>query len=559
MAGLSSEYAATQDAAASQSGDAVGGGCAECHTGNWIHVRYEYTEGDPVGDAVFVVQAPNGGEPGGTVLAEGVIAIGPDAEHDFVHVDLGDHSSAVEVFVFDDPTEPVPFEEPQPVADERNWLRSAADAVMSGAEWTWDVAQGDFNENMSTGQIITNAIVTAVPVVDQVADARDLIANGKALIWDRRYTEIGVWVGVFACLIGLIPSLGSLAKGVIKLVWRNAAEVGKILIYINKALHRTGMRVNGYRFLKKLADDLAGHVGFVTQKFDEFLDMCLDRIPRWTGDHLRMTIETVRNMANDMFPRVAQEIRERILRGLADFASRAWRVMPGQGVIIRRTMQATRQAYSAWQDTMRRIGFDKAAREAGAEPIDAVTSQFLRNQDRLAAQWAEELLADPNLPRYLREQAEASPDFFRRQMATFGSKPRYESFTPNQSLYRVIDNADGHTGSFWSKSMPPDDEALWRARDAVKNDWNEAGAFIRAEVPPPPAGFVGEIAPQALENHPGQMLRGGGEQVWLPGPRSGAVSRDQVKDYWHTAWNDRAPSSPSRASIRAGNPNECDL
>ena len=105
--------------------------------------------------------------------------------------------------------------------------------------------------------------------------------------------------------------------------------------------------------------------------------------------------------------------------------------------------------------------------------------------------------------------------------------------------------------------MPPDEESVWRARDAVLNDWNEAGAFIRAELPPPPAGFIGEIAPQKLAD--GQMLRGGGEQVWLPGPRSGSVSRDQVKDYWHTTWNDRAPTSPSRASLRAGNPNECDL
>ncbi|QUJ76584.1 hypothetical protein KDD17_00450 [Sulfitobacter albidus] len=295
-------YDAAQAAAASQSGDAVGGGCAGCHTGNWIHVRYEYTEGDPVTDAVYVVQTPNGGEPGGDVITEGVISIGPDAPHQYVHVDLGDHAGPVEVFVFDDPTEPVPYTEPAPVEDERGWFARAADAVMSGADWAWDVVQGDFNEDMTTGQIITNAIVTAVPGIDQVADLRDLVANGKALIWDKRYTEIGVWVGVFACLIGLIPSLGSLAKGVIKLVWRQAGEVGKILIYINKALHRRMPQVNGYRFLKKLADELPGHVAFVTQKFNEFLDMCTDRIPFFGGGELRETIETVRAMANEMFP-----------------------------------------------------------------------------------------------------------------------------------------------------------------------------------------------------------------------------------------------------------------
>ncbi|NHM20808.1 hypothetical protein [Tritonibacter mobilis] len=76
-------------------------------------------------------------------------------------------------------------------------------------------------------------------------------------------------------------------------------------------------------------------------------------------------------MANSMFPRVADEIQQRLLRGLANFASRAWRVVPGQGIIVRRSMQATRQAYDSWQDTMRRVGFDKTALEAGAEPIDA--------------------------------------------------------------------------------------------------------------------------------------------------------------------------------------------
>ena len=183
-------YGASQQAAADQGGAAAETGCVECHTGNWVHVRYEYTEGDPITDATFVVQTPNGGVPGGTVLHEGVLSIGPNAPHEFVHVDLGAHSGPVEVFFFDDPTEPVPFEEPAPIADERAWYERAADAVMSvgealgdGAEWLGEVAMGDFNENMSTGQIITNAVITAVPVVDQVADARDLIANGK----DREY------------------------------------------------------------------------------------------------------------------------------------------------------------------------------------------------------------------------------------------------------------------------------------------------------------------------------------------------------------------------------------
>ncbi|MDP0930089.1 hypothetical protein Q0601_23180 [Paracoccus onubensis] len=119
---------------------------------------------------------------------------------------------------------------------------------------------------------------TARALLIATADARDLIANGKALLWDKRYNELVVWVGVFACLIGLIPSLGSLAKGVIKIIWKNAGEMGRVLIYINKALHRTGVaKINGYRFVKKLGDEVVSRVGEVSQKFDEFLDFCASK------------------------------------------------------------------------------------------------------------------------------------------------------------------------------------------------------------------------------------------------------------------------------------------
>ena len=171
------EFSDSQAAASSLGNRSNDNGCATCHQGNWIHVRYDYTEGDPITDAAYVVQKPNNGTPGGEVIAEGVLAVGPGSSHKFAHVDLGDYNGEVEVFFFDDPTEPVPFNEPQPVQDERNWLQRAADGVMSGALWAGEVVQGDFNENMSTGQIITNAVVTAVPGIDQVAD----VHSGKRL------------------------------------------------------------------------------------------------------------------------------------------------------------------------------------------------------------------------------------------------------------------------------------------------------------------------------------------------------------------------------------------
>ena len=559
------EFAEGQTAAAGLGNRTSNNGCAECHTGNWVHVRYDYTEGDPITDASFVVQKPNGGVPGGEVLFEDVVSIGPDSSHKYVHVDLGDYDGEVEVFFFDDPTEPVPYVEPQPVEDERSWIRRAAESTMQGisdaASWTGEVLQGDFNEDMTTGQIVTNALVTAVPGIDQVADARDLIANGKALIWDKRYGELAVWVGVFACLIGLVPSLGSLAKGVIKIVWRNAGEIGRLLVYINRTLHRTGMRVNAYRRVRDIGEALAGQVGAVSKSFDEFLDDCAASAKRLGMNKTLRTIKEVRGMARAKFDEVATEISARITRGLTRYATDAWIVMPRQSIIVTRAVRIARHTYREWQETMARIGFDKTALEEGAELQDDAFRMFKRDIDLLAERWHREILADPKCPAYIREMEAADPAYFRKELKTFSEKPQFIEFGDQpQSLYRVIGKPNGHTGTYWSRAEPPSSEAAWRSRDAVRNDWNEAGAFIRAEASPPPAGLVGPIAPQEIPGHPGKILRGGGEQVWLPSKLgSPPISEDQVKAYWHTPWNERGKVSATRATSRAGSPDDCDL
>ncbi len=565
------EYSNAQSVAASQKGKATGGSTAECHEGNWIHVRYEYPSSQPVTDAVFVVQKPNGGEPGGEVITEGVLTVTEQSEHEFIHVDLGDYNGEVEVFFFDDPTEPDPTPEPAPVEDKRAWYERAADAVISageavtdGASWTWDVVQGDFNEDMSTGQIITNAVVTAIPGIDQVADLRDLIANSKLLLWDKRYNEIGVWVGVLACLIGLVPSLGSLAKGVIKLIWKNASDVGRILIYINKALFKIGRPLNGYRFLKRLADELPSQVAFVTKQFNEFLDTIVAKLswgkklaPQKVAEALA-TIEILRGMANQKFAEAAAEIRNKILRGLAKFATPVWSVKPGQSLIAGRATKVVRRSFDSWQDTMKRgDDFVEEALEAGAEPIDDKAARFFLDSQKLAQKWFDEIIEELPVGSHIRTHMEASRGFYLTQvLPSFSKKPKVIEFSSGQKLYRVIGEKDGIGGPFWSRSIPDDAEDIWRSQNAVRNSWNHAGAYVRASVPPPDSALIGEIAPQKLPNHPGMMLRGGGEQIFVPGPQGAAISKGQVDKYWHTNWND--PQNPSIGRVRAGNPNECD-
>lgn len=84
----------------------------------------------------------------------------------------------------------------------------------SAWEWFWEAIQGDFNENRPTGQIVADAAISMIPLVDQVCDVRDLIANCKKL--RQEPDDTWAWVALALTLIGLFPVLGSLVKGVLK-------------------------------------------------------------------------------------------------------------------------------------------------------------------------------------------------------------------------------------------------------------------------------------------------------------------------------------------------------
>lgn len=82
--------------------------------------------------------------------------------------------------------------------------------------WGWGVVMGDFNEEADLGQITVNALLGLIPVVDQVLDVRDIVANLYFLIGQSRYDEFGPWFGLVVTVVGCIPEIGSAVKGVVK-------------------------------------------------------------------------------------------------------------------------------------------------------------------------------------------------------------------------------------------------------------------------------------------------------------------------------------------------------
>ncbi|SFK84022.1 hypothetical protein SAMN04488518_1103 [Pseudovibrio ascidiaceicola] len=103
----------------------------------------------------------------------------------------------------------------------RNTLRKLDADDESWFGWIWGALQGEWNDNPTTGQIIFDAALTAIPIIDQVGDLRDVSAIVLKLCDSKVREEEGwlLWLSLGICTIGLVPTVGSVVKGVLKTIF----------------------------------------------------------------------------------------------------------------------------------------------------------------------------------------------------------------------------------------------------------------------------------------------------------------------------------------------------
>jgi hypothetical protein len=138
-------------------------------------------------------------------------------------------------------------------------------------DWFWGVLQGDFNDDQTTGQIIVGTVISMIPVIDQIADIRDIVANLFNIRKDPE--DIWKWVFLVITLIGLIPILGSALKGVFKIVFKfskaGGKDAAKALESILAILRGAG-KGDPVAFLRKLPYEK--YTKEVLQRFDQFMN-----------------------------------------------------------------------------------------------------------------------------------------------------------------------------------------------------------------------------------------------------------------------------------------------
>lgn len=115
-------------------------------------------------------------------------------------------------------------------------IKKGQETLSDIAEWLWVVIQGDFAEEQTTAQIVTGAVVSMIPFVDQICDVRDICANAQKINEDKE--NPWGWISLILTLIGLFPVLGSLFKGIFKVV---LAPIRRFMLRpTTKALKFTG-------------------------------------------------------------------------------------------------------------------------------------------------------------------------------------------------------------------------------------------------------------------------------------------------------------------------------
>lgn len=382
--------------------------------------------------------------------------------------------------------------------------RSAAVDAKQKANWVWEALQGDFNPNRSVGQIGLDTAVCMIPGLDTVMDIRDLIANIIAIAASPANGM--AWFNLVLTLIGFIPGLGSVAKGVVKIVF----------VKLKPLIKSADDLTNASKMVKHLDDAFDAALPSIVQYLNhsnvqKFLTKA--GVP----DVLKLVATSLRKVVGKINPAVlkaqfndkANSIKE-IVNDLKPFlpasaAARAKSVVDGIVVVQKNFEGAVNQFMEPLHKMMLRladrledmhwVAHTQQLNKGWMAPLSEKGSSRLIAKHRPA--WVK--TKKPVLFRQLEPDdfrkesaytsgvAKGAPELDDTAIASFAKGVKARPLRDGETLYRVVDPTSGSlstcwiTESVWKEinANPALAREMWRGKLAVKPDWNQNGTYVK--------------------------------------------------------------------------------
>ncbi len=422
----------------------------------------------------------------------------------------------------------------------------SADESKNVFTWIAEALEGDFNENRSVGQIVADAVVSLIPIVDTICDIRDLCAN------IRNYRKDPSKMAMFAIaltIVGFVPELGTIVKGVVKIVLaylqplfklgEAALELSKVEKYTSRAVDSalpairqflqnnkivkwaTRNRVPDiFRFVSKHLRKFVEHLQAAKLKhaIDEaivaieklakmvyyFVPTSISTRLEHTLDFLKANKDLLRNSMDEMLLPVRAALST-VAKRLDDHALIAHTQMVNRGFIAPISEISTAKLVNAKPPTWAKKT-PKVVPNSKIDMKDAINLKAKFDKSRI----------DPKTPQWRN-----LPNISIEKIQDFSSieKVHYPAGT---KLYRIIDPTNAGGGPWWMTETEfnrlksaADPKSDWRRFFAVKPNWNQDGQYVEYTVPEGGlAAFKGTVATQKIEGTD-YMLEGGREQIFF--------------------------------------------
>ena len=388
------------------------------------------------------------------------------------------------------------FYQPPP----ESWYSGIHKKIEATGQWIWETIQGDFNDNQSTGQVVTGTVISMIPLVDQICDVRDLVANCMKIKEgnDKKTDTTWAWVAMILTLVGLIPVAGSLIKGIFKVLFnsiRKAALAGKITLkaidaavslfnrFIDMTVVQATMKYmkiyNPYQYAEKQVRELIAqlNVSVLLTKFDELMEVTgslLDKAKSWGPESIRQPIETtwkllvsIRSQANTMLEKALaplNETLEKLAARLRQEGDNYYKAHTGANPHRPTRLKDAEEAELLVHNKPDWVDVGVTEKYPGLKQASAEQKSLMR----------------------LEKDKEGWPALSEDNIKSF-HQMRYVELPQNEKLYRVLDPASSDNSFCWMREaefMALKSKSQWRRRFAVWESWNENGEYVVYTVPP---------------------------------------------------------------------------